>query len=274
MAFDSIKGYVDLRLELPCGQCVGCRAQRAADWAIRCVNEASVHAENSFVTLTYNDEFLPKDGGLRVEDLQRFFKRVRRRVGRVRYFACGEYGDQNGRPHFHACVFGHGFFGDRTRLDRPGKPLFQSRQLDELWSDPASDRPLGFASVGALEYESAAYVARYVMKKLTGKRSEEYGERRPPFVVMSLKPGIGASWFTKYQADVFPSDEIVHDGRRHRVPRYYDQLFEASDAEAMARIKMKRAAAAHSHSEDQTYGRLRAREGVAEARARAFGRKV
>lgn len=272
MAFDSIKGYVDLRLELPCGQCVGCRAQRAADWAVRCVNEAAMHAENSFITLTYGDAHVPKDGGLRVDDLQRFFKRVRRRVGRIRYFACGEYGDQNGRPHFHACVFGHGFSEGRVRLERRGKPLFRSPVLDSLWSDPESGQALGFASVGSLEYESAAYVARYVMKKLTGKRAEEYGGRRPPFVVMSLKPGIGASWFDKYVSDVFPADEIVYQGRRHRVPRYYDNRFEALCAEEMERIKIKRAAAVREHAEDMTPERSRVREGVAECRLRSRGR--
>lgn len=274
VAFDSVKGFVDLPLELPCGQCVGCRAQRAADWAVRCVNEAAMNADNSFITLTYNDEHLPEEG-LVVEHLQKFFKRFRKSVApnKVRYFACGEYGDENGRPHFHACVFGHGF-RDRFAQVRVTPPLFRSALLEDLWRDPVSGKALGYASVGELQYESAAYVARYVMKKLTGKRAEEYGGVRPPFVVMSLKPGIGASWFDQHQADVFPADEIVHDGRHHRVPRYYDERFGDLCSEELEKIKIKRAMAANAHGEDQVDARLRVREKVAESRARAFRRKL
>jgi len=225
-----------------------------------------MHPRNSFVTLTYSDDQVPEDGGLRVEDLQKFFRKLRKVGTRLRYFACGEYGEENGRPHFHACVFGHGFDDRFTQLrDKP--PLYRSTLLESVWRK-------GHSSVGELTYESAAYVARYVMKKLTGKRAEEYGDRRAPFVVMSLKPGIGSSWFERYQADVFPADEIVHDGRPHRVPRYYDQKFEAICAEEMQKIKLKRARAAGVHQADQTYERLKVREGVAQARARAFRREL
>lgn len=249
---------------VPCGSCVGCRAARAADWALRCVHEAQVHERNSFITLTYAK--VPSGGGLVIEDLQRFFKRLRKRLepARVRYFACGEYGEENERPHYHACVFGHGF-DDRFLQVREKPPLYRSSLLESVWTE-------GHSSVGELTYESAAYVARYVMKKLTGLRAEEeYGERRAPFVCMSLKPGVGSKWFDKFGSDVFPADEIVHDGRHHRVPRYYDSKL---DPEVLKSFKAERRAAAEVHADDQSDDRLRVRESVVEARLRAFRRKL
>lgn len=222
-----------------------------------------MHKRNAFVTLTYDQVNLPPDGGLVLEDLQRFFKRLRKRLApsRIRYFACGEYGDLNKRPHFHACVFGHGF-DDRVQI---GRSLWRSSFLESVW-------PLGHSSVGELTYESAAYVARYVMKKLNGRMGdEEYGDRRPPFVCMSLRPGVGSSWFEKFSGDVFPADEIVYEGRHHRVPRYYDSKL---DDQVLDEFKERRAEKAERYSEDQTDSRLRVREGVAERRMRAFRRSL
>lgn len=229
-----------------------------------------MHRRNSFITLTYNDDEVPADGSVRVAVLQQFFKRLRKFVPpkSVRYLACGEYGEANGRPHYHAAVFGHGF-DDRIAQVRETPPLFRSQLLEKLWTNVESGRSFGHSSVGELTYESAAYVARYVMKKLTGLRAEEYGGRKPPFAVMSLKPGLGAKWFERYGEDVFPADEIVHEGRRHRVPRYYDSLYGETEIEP---IKAKREAAALARPEDLTDARMRVREGVAEARLRAFRR--
>lgn len=223
-----------------------------------------MHQRSSFITLTYRD--VPDGGGLVLEDLQRFFKRLRKRLEprRVRFFACGEYGEENQRPHYHACVFGHGF-DDRFAQVRAVPPLYRSTLLESVWTQ-------GHSSVGELSYESAAYVARYVMKKLTGKRAEdEYGSRRAPFVCMSLKPGVGSTWFDKFGGDVFPADEIVHDGRHHRVPRYYDSKL---DDLVLKEFKAQRRAAAELHSDDQSDSRLVVRERVVESRLRAFRRKL
>lgn len=232
-----------------------------------------MHEANSFVTLTFNERSLPQDGSVRVDVLQKFFRRLRKSVSpnKVRYFACGEYGEQNGRPHYHAAVFGHAF-SDRFARVRENPPLYRSALLEELWTD--RDRSLGHSSVGELTYQSAAYVARYVMKKLTGLRAEEYGGKKPPFVVMSLKPGIGATWFDSFKDDVFPADEIVHDGRRHRVPRYYDKLFGDLCDEELERIKAKREVEATKRPDELTDARMIVREGVAEARLRAFRRSL
>jgi len=101
------RGDVVSRLELRCGQCIACRLEKSRQWAVRCMHEASQWDNNVFVTLTYDDEHLPEDQGLDVSEFQRFAKRLRkaRPDDKVRYFHCGEYGEQLQRPHYHALVF-------------------------------------------------------------------------------------------------------------------------------------------------------------------------
>lgn len=223
IVFDSKKGYSDRPLELPCGQCIGCRVERSRQWAIRCVHEAQFHDRNSFITLTYDSVNVPADGGLHVKHWQNFAKRLRHKLGPFRFFMCGEYGDKNKRPHFHACIFGLDFSADRVFLrDSAGGRLYVSPTLESVWG-------MGQTVLGDVSYESAAYVARYVVGKLTGDKAEiEYcrvepatGESwmvRAPFTCMSRRPGIGAKWFEMFHGDVFPSDEVVHQGRRFRPP--------------------------------------------------------
>lgn len=171
-------------LQVPCGQCVGCRLERSRQWAVRCVHESQMHKENCFITLTYAPEHLPADQSLHYRDFQLFMKRLRKRFsGKViRFYMCGEYGENFGRPHFHACLFGHNF-DDLTLWKVQNKQkLYRSKTLEELW-------PFGHSSVGTVTFESAAYVARYIMKKVTGeaaelhytfRRSFNRGDIRPP----------------------------------------------------------------------------------------------
>lgn len=105
-------------IELPCGQCIGCRMRRASDWSLRVMHEASLHKENCFVTLTYGRDKCPVDGSLLHEDFQKFMKRLRKRVGRVRFYMCGEYGPLNQRPHYHACLFGVSFSEGRVPMGK------------------------------------------------------------------------------------------------------------------------------------------------------------
>lgn len=250
-------------LQLPCGQCMGCRVRRSREWALRCVHEAKMHERNSFLTLTYSPSKLPEDGSLRVMDLQRFWKRLRAKVvsgarsySSFRYFACGEYGDSNLRPHYHACLFGIDFSSDRVLMrENASGALYYSKVLEDTWSN-------GFCTIGNLTYSSAAYVARYVMKKATGRLAEdrylrfngetgEYWNVKPEFVVMSRRPGVGSSWFSKWSTDVYPSDEVVFDGKRFRPPRFYDNKLESA---VLAELKDKRArrmrAVDHLYAED------------------------
>lgn len=264
ISFDSKKGWSDRPLQFRCGHCIGCRTDQSRAWALRMIHESLMHEANSFVTLTYDDEHLPEDGGLHVEDWQRFAKRFRKNIGPLRFYHCGEYGPNTNRPHYHAAIFGHDFAADRLLLRRTKQAdLYTSPLLQHTWG-------LGFVTVGNLTYESAAYVARYCMKKLTGNQgAEEYGDLRPPYATMSLKPGLGKPWLDKYHSDVYPSDEVVHAGRKFRPPKYYDaQLGE----QELKDLKDKRLR--HMNREDTTEQRLRVREKVHLARVQAQTRKL
>ena len=160
-------------LELPCGQCIGCRLERSRQWAMRCVHEASMHDDNCFITLTYNPENLPPDCGLIKSDFQKFMKRYRRAFPgkEIRFYHCGEYGDANNRPHYHAVIFGHNFDDWMYLFDSPsGEPIYTSPTLERIWGH-------GFVTVGSVTFESAAYVARYVMKKINGPLKEKIDEK-------------------------------------------------------------------------------------------------
>lgn len=177
------------QLELACGQCAGCRLERSRQWAVRCVHEASLYARNAFVTLTYAED----PGTLCYRDFQLFMKRLRKTGRKARFFVCGEYGESFGRAHFHACLFNCSFEDQYYwRSSGAGFRLFRSAELERLW-------PHGHAEIGEVTFESAAYVARYVMKKVTGQLSDvHYDGREPEFCHMSLKPGIGGAWLDRF----------------------------------------------------------------------------
>lgn len=249
MTFNRAKGYSDRPVTVACGQCASCRLKRAQSWALRCVHEASEHEKNCFVTLTYDQAHVPFDGGLHVRDWQLFAKRLRKRVGSFRFFHVGEYGEMNLRPHYHALLFGIDFREDSSLfVRRKGYDIRVSPTLSTTWG-------LGFATVGDLTFESAAYCARYAMKKITGPRAEEHYRRidvetgeefnvRPEYVTMSRRPGIGSDWFRKYGDEVFPDDFVVHNGKKFPVPRFYDRELERMDPafmEGVRRARLKRA---------------------------------
>jgi hypothetical protein len=196
----------------------------AADWALRCEKEAKSWPSNCFITLTYSDDELPVGGTTRStvskREFQLFMKRLRKEYGDgIRFFASGEYGDENDRAHYHALLFNHDF-PDKLpwRLSR-GNQLYRSASLERLW-------PFGFSTIGAVNFQTANYVARYVVKKLRGSLAQQqYADREPPFVLMSRNPGIGAAWFAKHASDVYPGGSIVYgEGRKRRSPRYFDKL--------------------------------------------------
>lgn len=211
-----------------CGRCIGCRLDRTRDWGVRIALEASMHSENSFLTLTYSDDKLPPDGGLCVRDLQLFMKRLRSSIEpkKVRYYACGEYGENTWRPHYHVVLFGHEF-PDCKVLRKTARDhlIYESAELDRLWGN-------GFTSVGQVTRQSGAYVARYVLKKISGDMAADHYLRphpvtgelfevAPEFALMSSRPGIGGAWFDKYHMDCFPSDFLVMDGKKSPVPSYF-----------------------------------------------------
>lgn len=209
-------------LSLPCGKCIGCRLERARQWAVRIMHEAKCHEESAFVTLTYDDVHLPKSGSLDKREIQLFLKKLRARIEptKIRFFLAGEYGEHRQRPHYHAIVFGYGF-PDKVRLPSSGEhPLYESKLLSAAWGN-------GLASFGSVSFDSACYVANYALKKITTNREEEakrLAGRLPEFVLMSRKPGIGRPWLEQFLGDVYPSDQVIVKGKEARPPRYYDKV--------------------------------------------------
>lgn len=258
-------------LEIACGQCIGCRVQRAAEWACRCSHEASMHDENCFITLTYDDDHAPWDGSLNKQHFQNFMKRLRfqERGKTIRYFHCGEYGENFKRPHYHALLFGHDFQDKELFRVNNGLPTWTSESLQRLW-------PFGFSVVGRVTWETAAYCARYTTKKITGKDAKEHYwrilddnmevELQPEYATMSLKPAIGKTWFTEYRGDCYPSDFITEKGKKFRVPKYYDELLNQEDPELLEKLKTKRKEEARKHHANNTPKRLAIREECAKAR--------
>jgi hypothetical protein len=287
IVFSAKKCYSDLRISmvLPCGQCSGCRLERSRQWALRCVHELKCHDSGCFVTLTFNDAALVKRGhsSLAVRDVQLFMKRVRKRFGSgIKFLASGEYGDDYGRPHYHVLLFGANFDADKRywKMSKSGEKLYTSKRLEKLWSDPATSLPYGYTSVGALTFQSAAYVARYCMKKQVGKlpcngvysmsvadldyRTGRVTPRRSEFGVMSKE--LGFEWFKRYWREWYRSDSVVFDGREQGIPRYYDRKLEQIDPALLETIKRERVKRAEKYSVDNTDRRLRVRETVTDAR--------
>lgn len=262
----------DNHLQLPCGRCIGCRLDRAKEWSIRCMHEASLHEDSIFVTLTYRPDALPDGGTLVKRDLQLFFKRLRKHLGdvEIRYFACGEYGECGTRPHYHALIFGW-IPLDRELYKAARDPLwhlYKSETLERIWGH-------GWAPFGSVTLNSAGYVARYCVKKVGGDMAaDHYQGRIPEFSLMSLKPGIGQGWYDRWKIDLYPSDYCVYDGRRYKIPRYYDTLLEREDPVAMRRLKEERVAAAALRAADSTPDRLTVREIVAQARFKKLLRSM
>lgn len=253
-------------IELPCGQCIGCRMRRAAEWTQRVMHESQMWAENCAVTLTYADEHLPAGGTLAHRDFQLFMKRVRKEFGPVRFFMCGEYGPLNLRPHYHACLFGCMFEFDRVAgKSAAGAVFYESDLLTKLWGR-------GICSVQPLVRETAGYCARYIMKKVLGDAAEaHYGDRKPEYCAMSLKPGIGALWFSIYGDDVYPHDFCVAGGVKYKPPRYYDKLLKRSGGD-MDDLVFERELRARAACADNTDDRRRVREVVHEAKVRNLNR--
>lgn len=191
-----------------------------------------MHEKSCMLNLTYDDDHLPKHGQLWKRDLQLFFKRLRKAGYKFRYVASGEYGEKTRRPHFHIALFGVDFDSDRVLFGRApcGDRTYISKSVDRVWCDKFGT-PLGNHLIGSLNFESAAYIARYIMKKIKGPNASplplattEDGEvilPNPEFMIMSK--GIGKSWFRDYfMSDVFPTGSVVTaQGSRAPVPRYY-----------------------------------------------------
>ncbi len=263
IVFKASEGYLDLPVKVPCGQCIGCRLERSRQWAMRCLHEASLYEDNCFITLTYNDDNLPLGGGLCLGDFQRFIKRLRKRHAprKIRFYHCGEYGELLGRPHYHACLFNHDFEDKTPWQYRNENLLYVSASLSELW-------PQGYSSVGQVTFQSAAYVARYIMKKVTGRGAAEHYEAvdqmtgeisqlPPEYTTMSRRPGIGNDWLKRFSSDVYPEDFVLVNGKKMKPPKYYDLQLELRDPALLHEIKVERKRNGRRREADNTPARLK-----------------
>ncbi|AXH73325.1 MAG: replication initiator protein [Microviridae sp.] len=218
LVFSRASGFADMRLQVPCGKCDGCYADRSLTWAIRCYQEASLFRDNAFLTLTYDEDHYPKDGRISKKALQDFFKRLRHEYS-VRYFACGEYGDQSGRAHYHALIFGEDFRQGKTV--QINDQLYSNFALQEIWGN-------GNVLCAEFTMETACYVAGYVGKKIGDSES---------FSLMSRKPGIGKVWLEKYWDDISRTGIVVIEGKEYPVPVRYLQWMEKE----LEHVKLQRA---------------------------------
>jgi len=267
-------------LRIPCGQCIGCKLDRSRMWATRCIHEARSHDHNSFITLTYDEKHLPPDLSLVKSHWQQFVKRLRRHfeyhygITGIKYLHAGEYGEEHKRPHYHACLFGIDFPDKKPYKTYDDISLYTSNILDTIWG-------MGFTTTGDVTYESAAYVARYTVKKINGPKANipdkktgllhyerthlhtgEVVEVIPEYSTQSRNPGLGKKHLTKILPDIYPWDEVIINGHPTRPPRYYDDHYEKTHPEEMEKIRQRRIEVMHKYAPDNTRARLSEKEQV------------
>ena len=301
------------KMEVACGQCLGCRLDYSRMWAMRIVHESTLWeytGGNSFITLTYRDRYacsiaqleqglhVPDDWSLYKSHFQKFMKRLRNYFPdqEIRYFAAGEYGRKckhginledikcpylcnTGRPHFHACLFNCSFPDLTPYQTDGGKTNFTSPMLEKIWG-------YGFVDVGELNFGSASYTTKYILKKMKIAnhpdyylQTGDYGEAiwlEPEFVLMSRgnasskgqRCGIGAGWYEKFKDDVFPTDEVpvMEQGVMNGVPRYYYDILRDEDPELFEEIRAKRQKYMKENAQEFTYDRLMAKHICKKAR--------
>lgn len=247
---------------LPCGQCIGCRLDYSRQWAIRIQKETTLWPQNWFVTLTYDDEHVPwkstvnKETGevitgqtLIPEHMKKFIKDLRRHWkyhynhDNIRFFGCGEYGEKSERPHLHICVFNLPLTKEQLELkfhNIQGDPIFICEEIEKIWGK-------GIVSLGAVTWESAAYVARYMVKKQKGENAEAYYNSKaqePEFTRMSRKPGIARDWYEEHKEEIYKNDELFIPKKggaiKLKPAKYFDRLYDIEEPVKMEEIKTRR----------------------------------
>ena len=279
-------------IQLPCGQCIGCRLQQSIMWATRIMNEIQTTKDETacFLTLTYNDKNLPKDGSLNKEHPTLFLKKLRKAIEpeKIRFFLAGEYGDESWRPHYHLIIMGYDFskpiIYQKTACQgriqyqegQTENPYYLSEFVQLLWNK-------GNHVLTNCTFETAAYVARYCTKKINGDKADQHYNRLiidwneftgeinnmqetnllPEYATMSRgrgdNKGIGYQWYQQYKSDCYPSGYTIKDGHKVPIPKYYDNLLFEEDEYLHATMKAKKILAIQENYADYTPGRLRER---------------
>lgn len=167
-----------LGFAVPCGRCIACKVNRRSAWSLRLQHEAPYHDKTCFVTLTYDDEHL-NSTSVSKRDLQLFIKRLRKSIEpeKIKYFGCGEYGDNYGRPHYHLILFGLGLSDEELIFD--------------AWKDE-NKLPYGFIYVKPCVIQTINYVCGYITKKIISKENVYYKNLgiEPPFQLQSKGLGL------------------------------------------------------------------------------------
>ncbi len=309
-------------MQVPCGKCIGCKLQKSKEWSVRCMHEASLHWNNCWLTLTLNDDYLytrPNPYSLQRgtdSEITKFLKRLRKKYGEgIRYFYCAEYGETcyfcnkseyacqcenyhpwRGRPHYHVCIFNHDFDDKRLYKQINGKSHYNSESLDKLWTDPTTQKNMGYATISDLTYDSCAYTARYTTKKITGpmalendpitgllhyERLNENGEiieLEPEYCQMSRGSsklqtgGIGKGWLDKYSKEVLDNDTVLFKDMKIKPPSYYDKLHERTVPEILEENKEIRIDKGKNNPHN-TLERLETRHYIALQKSKSLHRK-
>lgn len=281
ITFDRNASFSGIPMKLPCGQCINCRLSRSLQQAVRCMHEKQLHTESSFVTLTYEDKHLPEGGTLVPRDHTLFMKRMRKKYGKgIRFYMCGEYGETTKRPHFHYLFFNRDFRDKKFyKMAKDGvSRLYTSESLRELWE-------YGHNVIGDVTLESCAYVARYIADKITGDRAGEHYrvitsngvvvDRVPEFSRGSNRPGVASAWYDKFGLHSHMSgDFAVFEGKKVRMPRFYDNRYEVLDSDGLEMLKRRRRRNALRHRLNNTPDRRRVREVVALRKLKLFQREI
>lgn len=257
-------------IRIPCGDCIGCQEKYSKEWAVRCMLEAQRYPENYFITLTYDEFHLPMEGELVnpktgeifeddgtwltgtliPEHMKKFIKDIRAywkyhyKHDGIRFFACGEYGGQSQRPHYHLIMFNLPLKAKDLKVykaNKDGTILYTHPIIEKIWGK-------GFITIAQVNWDTCAYTARYVMKKMKGKIPIEESFRSgkiPEFIRMSRMPGIASDYFDENAKAIFENDEIVINGHKEKIqpvkpPRYFDKKYDIIYHDHMEQIKKTR----------------------------------
>lgn len=301
-----INPYTDEQLIIPCGQCTGCRLEYSRQWADRCYLESKMHEHTYWLTLTYDEDSLKRllkrvvnvstgevvlAPSLEKKDLQGFLKRLREHWARkynikgLRFYGCGEYGSINHRPHFHVTIFGL----DIPDLDywytSPGQgfPTFKSKEVEKIWGK-------GRVTINRNTWQTSAYTARYMLKKLKGRDAKEKYQQagiNPEFCLCSRNPGIGYPYYQAHKEKIYSIDGIAYAKAKggastRKPPKYFDKMYKAENPEGFEKAKKARKEIATKQFKYKLVGRttlgkfeyLKIEEAAKEAAIKALARKL
>lgn len=301
--FNPIDGYHDKPIELPCGQCIGCRIDTTSDMAVRIEKEAKSYDKNIFITLTYNEDNMPKFGDLVDEHITEFLQKLRdkyvmysyvkikpngkkkhcriaKEKDKIRYYCSYEYGGENQRPHYHLIVFNLDFKDKKVHKVSAGIPYYTSKTLEEIWNK-------GHCIIGEVNYDTAFYVAGYCLEKMKisdKTDSSNYAKYVTKYMVIdfntgeilhekmieksrsSRRPGIGYKYYKEYEEEIKNNGNIIVKGKNRRIPRYYETKLEKDDIVFYRQRKKEKMLSITRNSWDNTRERLEVRKNIATAK--------